>query len=321
MHISRLPFLLSKLPNPLRFCRQSTPLSVALLALAAVSIYFKSRSGKLLSPRVAFLTVTAISLLGVIRQCTASEAPPHRKVSIVGYRQDEARRPKTPDDIFRIEKLQPLFNLDAGVEQRYTVLVHSKRVIERAIEFRDIIEPILNGLNSNPFTFESFLLFLAIHDIGKGNAAKEAHRAADAARDQRKDAREINVIYRATLKRVEKAETAKLLAKFKSGEIDVGLTPQQLAIAEELLKEDPLFDLLTGEKSMDECVTTIRGLSKTIPAHEWLEIVDIFNWCDAGSYPNLKSQLYKADGYSRKEDAAAKVATLKQRLRSATRTP
>jgi hypothetical protein len=66
--------------------------------------------------------------------------------------------------------LDEAYRMSAGVGEGYTVLEHTKMVLQQALEHQHHFEEKIK--THLPWNY--FLLFLALHDIGKGVALKES---------------------------------------------------------------------------------------------------------------------------------------------------
>ncbi|MBS0620186.1 MAG: hypothetical protein JSS61_01840 [Verrucomicrobia bacterium] len=178
------------------------------------------------------------------------------------------------DTLKQDTQLAHLYSLSAGVGEGYTVEQHTRMVVDSFLcEFagRPEIDSILENAQ---LTNEEFALFLALHDIGKGEAVKEIRHASP----QRKE--------------------KELL--YTQHEVARHCTSQRehvQKVYQQLLADDSIGDYLKGSSTKETAASAIRqsaalsGLSDV----QFLELKALFHQIDAASYPYLRQRFFKFD--------------------------
>lgn len=162
-------------------------------------------------------------------------------------------------------RIKEYYAKPAGVVEGYTVRQHTEMVLELAQQYRMYFEPQI----SECIDWGYFLLFLALHDIGKG-ASKE-----------------IDTYTTTTAKELELKTTQKILTWILE---QLWVSSSIGHIFQALLMYDSQGEYLKGNISA-ECfkghLLDMSAVSKLAPA-AFYKIYNIFHLVDAASYPNLR---------------------------------
>ncbi len=168
------------------------------------------------------------------------------------------------------EELKTCFSKLAGVREGYTVLEHTKRVLELAQRYRESFSPQVEKL----VDWWEFTLFLALHDIGKG-ISKEIHPNPNP-------------------KQLELQMSREILEKTMQ---KLDLSPEKISIFSAMLKYDSLGDYLQCDIDIDVIkshIIEMAEMSKTNPK-QFYQIYHSFHIIDAASYPTLQD-FFKYEG-------------------------
>jgi hypothetical protein len=183
------------------------------------------------------------------------------------------------DLISEDEEFDDLYELNAGVEEEYTIREHTEIVLQSFIqEYADQpeVQEILSG---SLLTREEFMLFLALHDIGKGKAVKEVPQACE-----KRKKLELEYTINAIKSFCEKCYLEKLIPAFEALLIDD-------AVGDYLKKNAPCLALA---KKTADCVRIGAEQSK-LPVLNFLKLKILFHRVDAGSYSYLREKIFKTD--------------------------
>lgn len=206
---------------------------------------------------------------------------------------------ETPEQLFQlllsIPALQHCYMKSAYVGEGYSILEHSRLVVERAQHYRDSIAPRIS------MPWNVFLLFLALHDIGKGIATEYINSS-----------RHSNVFLR---KHAELNVTRLIVKQILSL---CHLPPNTLKQCLNLLKNDLIGDYLKGNLSVDAvCDELIKGSAHSrLSPDELMTDYILFHQCDAGSYPFLQVRLFRSSTHQLEyvEATQEKINVLRNRF-------
>lgn len=165
-------------------------------------------------------------------------------------------------------KLKMYYTKSAGVIEGYTVGQHSEMVLEIVQRYREYFMPLV----SDYLQWGEFLLFLALHDIGKG-VSKEAdciasHRSTSA-------------------KELELLMTRNILTETLE---NLGARSRIGHIFQAMLMYDSQGDYLKGDIDADCFKKHLLDMS-AVSGHtpkQFYQLYNIFHLVDAASYPNLR---------------------------------
>lgn len=166
------------------------------------------------------------------------------------------------------ESLKTCYSKSAGVYEEYTVGQHTQRVIDIAQKYRhlfvDTIEFLVN--------WEQFLLFLALHDIGKG-ISKEEFRAGNS---QGLSAKQLELKYCSEI--------------LESTMKDLKVSPPIIKIFNAMLMYDCIGDYLQCDTDLETITSKLLEMALSADCHplQFYQLFRIFHLVDAASYPSLK---------------------------------
>ncbi len=188
-------------------------------------------------------------------------------------------------------QVKEYYDLSAGVVEGYTVGEHTQMVLELAHKYRTYFQAELEGI----MDWSDFLLFLALHDIGKGISKKFERNGVS-------------------------AKEAELLANRK---IATGIA-EQLWLSSKLghlfqamLLHDSQGDYLQGNIDADTYLNHLLDMSAIClhPPAQFYKIYHAFHILDAASYPNLKPLfIFEDDKLRHCEAYQSLLDSFKQRL-------
>ncbi len=165
-------------------------------------------------------------------------------------------------------KLQQCYDKSAGVIEGYTVGQHSEMVLAIAQRYREYFKPMVNDL----VDWKEFLLFLALHDIGKG-VSIEADCVASHASLSAKE-RELLISRKILTETLEQ-----LRIRSHNGHI-----------FQALLMYDSQGDYLKGEINAECFKNHLLDMSavSNLKSLQFYQLYNVFHLVDAASYPNLQ---------------------------------
>lgn len=185
--------------------------------------------------------------------------------------------PLTGSELISLLKQDPmlshLYSLSAGVGEGYTIEEHIHMVVDSfANEFAEQpdVKSILKRTNLSP---QQFLLFLALHDIGKGRAVQE--------------------IYFATPERKE------LELKYTREEVRRICSQDLIPVFEALLADDSIGDLMKiGQPTEADLQKTAQSIEASanfcnLRADDFLDLKILFHKVDAASYHFVRTRFFK----------------------------
>lgn len=193
--------------------------------------------------------------------------------------------------------LKTCFNKSAFVGEGYTILEHSKRVVQTATQFRAQLEPKLL------VPWNEFILFLALHDIGKGIARETLKSQSPDAMNTFRDKMAELAVSRLILKKI-------MLV------CDIPLERQKIYGA--LLKQDLIGDYLKDQSHLEQAFHLCLQLAAeaNLAPQQMFDMFVVFHQCDAASYPFLRDRIFEPHNeilvYS--EACQQKIATLQYEL-------
>ncbi|MBS0651896.1 MAG: hypothetical protein JSR39_00030 [Verrucomicrobia bacterium] len=193
------------------------------------------------------------------------------------------KRPLSGGELIALLKIDPklneLYSLSAGVGEGYSVEEHIHMVLDSfAKEFavQPEVRAILERANLSQ---EQFMLFLALHDIGKGRAVKEIRYATP-------ERKELELKY--TQEEVRRA--------CKGWNLET-LIP----VFEALLADDSIGDLMkTREPSEADIQITAQSIetgarASNLRTEDFLDLKILFHKVDAASYGFVRTRFFKHD--------------------------
>ena len=191
--------------------------------------------------------------------------------------------------------LRAVYALEAGVSEGYTVLEHSKMVVERALKYRDKIEARLPPC----ITFERFALFLALHDGGKGAGHSEVPPKLR------------------TPQNMKRAEIKGTILLMEMNQHALGLSNEELALFKALVEKDSMGSYIQNKISPSSCLKLMGEGAKKAHIHinDFITLMDLYHNCDAGSYPGLAKTIF--NGFSRRGRDDRKIEELQLFIRRA----
>ena len=165
--------------------------------------------------------------------------------------------------------LKECFSKKAGVTEGYTVGGHTEKVLEIAQRYRDsLIEKVTKIVS-----WSEFLLFLALHDIGKGVAHENETSLFSTS---------------LSFKESELRNTQKILSTAMQ---ELGVPAQNIELFFEMLSYDSQGLYLKGQIDSDEIFDNILEMARnshTDPI-SFYQLFQIYHLVDAASYPTLSS--------------------------------
>ncbi len=165
--------------------------------------------------------------------------------------------------------LKKLLDKGAGVSEGYTVRQHTKRVLTTAQKYKETFESDVLKL----VEWDEFLLFLALHDIGKGNAAEQ------------------NLPTALAFKVAELRETRAILTEVMSR---YSVSPDKIDIFSAMLLYDTIGLYLKGEIGCGEAFDNILEMARScrVDPREFFPLFQAFHAVDAASYPGLMQSIF-----------------------------
>ncbi|MBS0651481.1 MAG: hypothetical protein JSR93_10005 [Verrucomicrobia bacterium] len=174
-------------------------------------------------------------------------------------------------------KLSELYSLSAGVGEGYSIEEHIHMVVDSfAKEFvgQPEVQTILDRSHLSP---QQFLLFLALHDIGKGRAVQEIRSATPARK-------ELELKYtQEEVRRVCKEWNLEAL----------------IPVFEALLEDDSIGDLMKTRQPTDaDFQKTAQSIDagariSSLPTEAFLDLKILFHKVDAASYEFVRVRFFK----------------------------
>ena len=153
----------------------------------------------------------------------------------------------------------------AGVIEGYTVGQHTEMVLELAQKYRAFFERQI----SEHMAWEEFLLFLALHDIGKGVSKEYVSNTSPSAKELELKASQ----------QILTTVCEKLWIRSCVGNV-----------FQAMLMYDSQGDYLKGDINAETFKDHILNMSAVcnLKPHAFYQIYSVFHIIDAASYPNLK---------------------------------
>ena len=184
--------------------------------------------------------------------------------------------------------LRAVYELDAGVFEGYSVLEHSQMVVERAIWYREEIEPRL----PESLPFDRFILFLALHDAGKG----VGHR-------------EVAAQFKTPMN-LKRAECDATILLMEINQNVLGITDEELGLFRAMVEHDTIGTYLKNEIGFSAALDRLSqgAIKAKIELSDFVTLMDLYHRCDAGAYPRLEVLLF--DYFDRKEEGREKIQSL-----------
>lgn len=179
------------------------------------------------------------------------------------------------DLLCKIPGLNECFQKSAFVGEGYNILEHSKRVVQTATELRTQLESKLS------VPWNEFILFLALHDIGKG-VAREAI--------QSQSPNAINAFHDKT---AELAVSRLIVKKIMSV---CGVLSERQKIYSALLNQDLIGDYLTDNSHLEQAFHVCLQLAAeaNMAPQQMFDMFVVFHQCDAASYPFLRERIFES---------------------------
>jgi len=178
--------------------------------------------------------------------------------------------------------LKELFDRSAQVSEGYTVKEHTQLVLQVALDNRSVIEPRIQNI----MPWDDFILFLALHDIGKGKVSEQE---------------DVGFSNHITFKARELENTRQILAEILP---ILGKKEEDAALFCVFLEHDLIGEYLKEESILEETFERLIEMSvaSNTSLMDFLEFMTAFHLCDAGSYPTLQHLFLISNGeitYSR----------------------
>lgn len=175
--------------------------------------------------------------------------------------------------------LKECFLEDAGVAEGYTVGQHTRMVLEVAEKYKGTFQ---NAVEKS-VTWNEFLLFLCLHDIGKGRAASE---------------HDSNTFRSSlTFKEAELAHTQQILVGTMTR---LGIDAAKIQIFSAMLMYDTQGLYLKGDINIHEAFDNILEMLKAAnmegQALQFYELFAAFHMVDAASYPCVFGAVFDVRG-------------------------
>ncbi len=166
-------------------------------------------------------------------------------------------------------ELQTLLDKDAGVSEGYTVRQHTEKVLKTAQKYKKTFKSDVLKL----VDWNEFLLFLALHDIGKGKAVEQ------------------NLPTALAFKTAELWETRAILTEVMSR---LSVSPDKIDIFSAMLLYDTIGLYLKEEIGCDEAFDNILEMARScnIDPREFFPLFQAFHAVDAASYPDLMQSIF-----------------------------
>ncbi len=168
--------------------------------------------------------------------------------------------------------LDKFYNQNAGVSEDYTVGQHTERVLKLALKHQGQLKPEV----TKSISWDVFLLFLALHDIGKGVSKK------------------VEAIEKYKEKTDKERELLCCQDILKETMTKLNIPSALIFICKAMLKYNSLGDYISGNYSSEEEAKRLIGQIKDmaedagLPPVQFLDLFQKFHLVDFGSYPSLK---------------------------------
>ncbi len=183
----------------------------------------------------------------------------------------------TGDRLFQLldrdSELKVCYTKDSGTQERYTVGEHSKLVLRLAEKFSSTFHSMVAPL----CTWNEFLLFLALHDSGKGIAYEQLLR-------DRKGTP-------ASFKKAELSNTCDIIQRKLT---EAGIPAQKIQLFKALLAYDTIGIYLKKEITEDEACERVMEMARTVGVKplDFYQLFVAYHMADAGSYPGLFNWIF-----------------------------
>ena len=183
-------------------------------------------------------------------------------------RNEKVTQEEIIDVLSHYETLQVCFAKSAGIVEGYTVGKHTEMVLEVALQYRDHLLPQVSHL----VEWDEFLLFLALHDIGKGVSKEADVIAANPG---------------LSAKELELLKTREILVETME---NLKIPPKTIQICKAMLMYDSQGEYLKGNMEMEMIRDQIREMAEACETEprQFYQIYQVYHLADAASYPNLK---------------------------------
>jgi hypothetical protein len=201
------------------------------------------------------------------------------------------------EDLKKDGDLKTFFEKKAGVAEGYTVEEHTSMVLAMAEKYKTSYQGAIERLVS----WDDFLLFLALHDIGKGVAR------------EKQDPAFTNPI---AFKEAELDCTIQIMTPVLQKR---GVAQKSIRLFTELLRYDAIGVYLQGKACLKEVRDQLLEVAcrSGLDPLDALSIFDAFHAYDSASYPSLFSRLYYKDHQGtlqRNADLKEKLSQLQEAL-------
>lgn len=181
--------------------------------------------------------------------------------------------------ISKAPALKESYALRTGTWEQYTVYEHTQLVIERAYAYEKEIK---SSFGSDfCLSFDEFVLFLALHDIGKGESRLSCNQHLGK-----------------TLKERENICTIKTIRQVAQS---VNLSDPVCGIFCALLKYDSIGEYLKGAVDLQTCRAQFQEAADEagIGFDSFKTIIDLYHRCDAGAYKRVAACIFDKSGFER----------------------
>jgi len=171
------------------------------------------------------------------------------------------------DLLSQVPELQALYASGVGVWEGYSLREHTLMVYAIYNEFLAVFPEGLKvpvGVNLK----KMMPVMVALHDIGKPVAVEEGD------------------------KRRQHEFTIPLMDPLMK---DLGMTPEEVALAKVITKHDRLGAVVTGRLAPEKALEELRGYAKEadMPLRDYFKLQAFFYMCDAASYPTLRTGVFQ----------------------------
>lgn len=177
------------------------------------------------------------------------------------------------EDLKSNPTLAALFAKSSGVSEGYSVEEHTQMVLANAEKFKSTLEPKLPP----QVDWDAFLLFLSLHDIGKGLALENQDKAWG------------NPV---SFKEDELTKTVEIMVPILK---ERSVQERVIHLFTQLLKYDSIGGYLKGDIPIEEVVDQLLEIAQDsfFSLEEIFSIFDAFHMVDSSSYPKLFQSIYE----------------------------
>lgn len=191
------------------------------------------------------------------------------------------------------------FSKDAAVSEGYTVGQHTEMVLGIAQQFRENFFAKVNPIIS----WDKFILFLCLHDIGKGIAKEKQPEAFSSP---------------LSFKEAELGTTREMLENIMS---QFGIAERDIILFKAMLEFDTLGLFLREHIGVDEAFDNILEMARacSLEPLQFFQLFEVFHMIDAASYPGLRDTIFTVHNNTLKHSSEnqIRVDAINKRLQAA----